>query len=311
MTTPSSAVGESPLDSPAIAAATLSATRPLYWSVRRELWENRSIYVGPLAAAAVFLLGFSISLVFLPRHMRNLSALNAAQQRTMLVAPYDVAAILIIITTFVVGAFYCIEALHSERRDRSILFWKSLPVSDLTTVLSKAIIPLVVLPLLAFVIVVPMQLVMVLQSTAVLLASGLSPAPLWRQLSLLQGWLILAYGLVVHALWYAPLYGWLLLVSAWARRTAILWALLPFLVIGVVEKVAFGSIHFVSLLCYRLRGGFKEAFTVEAQRSGVIDRLADLDPGRFLGAPGLWIGLVFAAAFLAAATRLRRHRGPI
>ena len=49
-------------------------------------------------------------------------------------------------TTFIVGVFYCLDALHGERRDRSILFWKSLPVSDLTTVLSKASIPLVVLP---------------------------------------------------------------------------------------------------------------------------------------------------------------------
>ena len=58
-------------------------------------------------------------------------------------------------TAFIVGIFYSLDALHGERRDRSILFWKSMPVSDLTTVLSKASIPLVVLPLLSFAISLP------------------------------------------------------------------------------------------------------------------------------------------------------------
>ncbi len=105
--------------------------------------------------------------------------------------------------------FYCLDALHGERRDRSILFWKSLPVSDLTTVLSKASIPLVVLPLLAFAITVVTQCIMLLLSSAVLLASGLSVATLWTQLSLFQMSLMLLYHLVtVHALWHAPIY-WL------------------------------------------------------------------------------------------------------
>ncbi len=68
----------------------------------------------------------------------------------MIEQPYTFAAGCIMATAFIVGVFYCLDALHGERRDRSILFWKSLPVSDLTTVLSKASIPLVVLPLLSF-----------------------------------------------------------------------------------------------------------------------------------------------------------------
>ncbi len=123
------------------------------------------------------------------------------------------------LTTLLVGVFYCLDALHGERRDRSILFWKSLPVSDLTTVLSKASIPLVVLPLLTFAITVAMQWIMLLLSSAVLLGSGLSVATLWTQLSFVQMSLVLLYHLLtVHSLWYAPFYGWLLLVSGWARR---------------------------------------------------------------------------------------------
>ena len=139
-----------------------SPTRPFYWSVRRELWENRSIYLAPLIVAGVVLFGFVISAFGLPRRRRDALLLDPAQQRAAIEKPYDVAAMMIMFTAFIVGVFYCLDALHGERRDRSILFWKSLPVSDLTTVLSKAIIPLVVLPLLTFAIIVATQLIMLL-----------------------------------------------------------------------------------------------------------------------------------------------------
>jgi ABC-2 type transport system permease protein len=95
----------------------------------------------------------------------------------------------------VVGVFYSLDALYGERRDRSILFWKSLPVSDLTAVLSKASIPLVVLPALVFVITVATNLVMVLISSAVLVLSGINPMTLWRELPLFQFELVLLYAL--------------------------------------------------------------------------------------------------------------------
>ncbi len=223
--------------------------------------------------------------------------------------PYSVAATLIILTAYLVGVFYCLDALYGERRDRSILFWKSLPVSDLTTVLSKASIPLVVLPGLVFAIAVATQLVMLLLSTMVLLGSGLGVATLWTRL--FQMTPVLVYGLTVHALWHAPLYAWLLLVSSWARRTPFLWAVLPPLGMGVVERIAFQTSYFGSLLRYRLIGAMQEAFKVNAGEKGLAMRLGQLDPLGFLGSPGLWIGLVAAAAFLAVAARMRRCREPI
>jgi len=194
----------------------------MYWSVRRELWENRSIYIAPLIAAAVVLVGFLISAGKLPDRMRAVLALDPAQQGAALAKSYSIAAIPIILTMFIVGFFYCLDALHGERRDRSILFWKSLPVSDLTTVLSKASVPLVVLPALAFAIIVATQLIMMLLSTAVLATNGLSAAMTWTQLPWFRMSLVLLYGLIVLTLWYAPIYGWLLLVSSWARRTTFL-----------------------------------------------------------------------------------------
>ncbi len=308
MNTPSNAMPEPFPDSRAVAPAQMSATRPMYWSIRRELWESRSIYIAPLAVAVVTLLGFLVSMIGLPERRRAMLLLDLAQQRAAIERPYDIAAMVLLATGIIVGAFYCLDALHGERRDRSILFWKSMPVSDLTTVLSKASIPLLVLPLVTFATTVVMQLIMLLLMNTVLLTNGVSTTTS-AQLPLFQHSLILLYGLVALALWHAPIYGWLLLVSGWARRSVFLWAVLPLVAIQVVEKIAFNTHYFGSMLKHRLTGFAAEAFAFDPH--GRLDSLTQLTPGRFLSTPGLWIGLAFAAAFLVAASRQRRWREPI
>src|SRR5436189_521963 len=297
-------------DSPANSAVTdpgynRSSTQPFYWSVRRELWENRSIYAAPLIVAVVVLFGFLVSTFGMPERRQGVLLLDPAQQRAMIGAPYDIAAMMLIFTAFIVGVFYCLDALHSERRDRSILFWKSLPVSDLTTVLSKATIPLVVLPVIIFAVVVLVQFLMLLWSSAVLLSSGLA-ATTWTRFNLFQQSVILLYSLIVIALWHAPIYGWALLISGWARRATFLWAVLPLLAIGIFEKITFNTSHFASMLKHRLMGFAAEAFSFNVHGGG--DSLIQLTPGRFLSTPGLWIGMAFAAAFVAAAVRQRRYQ---
>jgi len=286
-----------------------TATRPMYWSVRRELWENRSLYIAPMAVAAVMLFGFVISTIGMPHRRRAVLMLDPAKQRALIGMPYDIAAMMLILTAFIVGFFYCLDALYGERRDRSILFWKSLPVSDLTTVLSKATIPLVVLPLIIFAIIVTTQFVMLLMSSVVLLTSGLAGTT-WTRFNLFQQSLILLYSLIALALWTAPIYGWLLLVSSWARRATFLWAVLPFFAISVLEKIAFNSSYFASMLRYRFMDFASEAFVFDPH-SKVVASVTQLTPGRFLSTPGLWTGLAFAALCIAAAVRLRRNRDPI
>jgi ABC-2 type transport system permease protein len=269
------------------------------------LWENRYIYIAPLAVAVVVLFGFLIATIGRAMAMHDL-----AQRAAVLTEPNDFAALIIMGTAFVVGIFYSLEALHGERRDRSILFWKSLPVSDLTTVLSKASIPLVVLPLLSFALTVATQWIMLLLSSAVMLGSGLSVAPVWTHMLMFQTWMLLLYHLVaVHMFWYAPIYGWMLLVSGWARRAAFLWAALPWAAIGIVEKLAFHTSHFAHWVGYRISGGAAGGeFTAD---HASMDPLMHLTPGKFLSTPGLWMGLAFFAVCIAAAVRLRRYREPI
>jgi len=315
MTTQSNAVPQHPLDAPEIAPAAISPTQKLYWSVRRELWENRSIYIAPLAVAAVYMLGFLISLFWLPRSLRGLEALHdATPQPIALAMPYSHAAMLIMVVGFLVGIFYSLDALHSERRDRSILFWKSLPVSDLTTVLSKASIPLVVLPVLVVAITVTLQVIMRLVSAAVLLLTGASAATPWGP-PLFEMALVLLYSLIVLALWHAPLYMWLLLVSGWPRRATFLWAVLPPLALAALEYIAFHTSYLGSLLQDRLYGFAAAAFDLTDKNGVAIDPhfipLEQLAPGRFLSSPSLWVGLIFAGVCFAAAVRLRRYREPL
>lgn len=293
--------------------AALGETRPFSWSVRRELWENRSLSIAPLVVTAVVLLANLISLIGLPERLRSLSTNPPAEQYTALVRHLRLAPAAIMLAALLVGFFYALDALYGERRDRSLLFWKSLPVSDLTTVLAKASIPLVVLPLYAFVLSVVAVALILLLSTLVLLASGVNPAPLWREARLLEQPIVMFYGLAAHALWFAPLYSWLLLISAWARRTPLLWVVLPPAAIAVLERIAFNTTYVCSLLGYRLRGAMEEAFASAPRGgdAGGFDRLAELDPLRFLSSPGLWTGLVFAGLCLALAVWLRRRREPL
>jgi len=300
--TPSNTAPESPNQSQGTAA--MPPTRPFYWSVWRELWENHSIYIAPSIVSAIILFGSFVGSFHLPGRRQNALLLDPARRRAAIELPYDIVAVMLIFTAFIIGVFYCLDALHGERRERSILFWKSLPVSDLTTVLSKVSVSLVVLPLVSFAVIVATQFMMLLISTAALLPSGLA-ATTWANFNLLQQSLVLLYGLIAIALWHAPIYGWALLVSGWVRRATFLWAVLPLLGIAFFEKITFNTSHFASMLKDRLLGFAPEAFEFSAH---AIPRLT---PGRYLSSPGLWLGLVFAAAFIIAAVRLRRYRGPL
>jgi len=296
MNTQATPIPESSLQSQGFAPVLWSTIRPFYWSVRRELWENRWIYIAPLSAAALFLFGFAVSIVRMRLHNKVRWSVDQ----------YELAPALIMGTAIIVSVFYCLDALYGERRDRSILFWKSLPVSDVTAVISKLAIPILILPLISFVITVAAQLLMLMTSSVIFAGSSVNIASMWAQASFFRVPLIWLYHLVtVHGLFYAPLYAWLLLVSAWAPRAPFLWAFLPPFVIYGVEKIAFNTSYFLNTLQYRLMGpggGMAEHHE---------DFTATLIPHHFLSTPGLWSGLLVAVLFLYLTVRLRRSRGPI
>lgn len=307
-------------ESRGIAPAEAATRHPFPWAVKRELWEHKALYIAPLVAAAIVLVGFVLSIA---QGLRVLTELSPRQQAGMFGGMHVGVGMLMMMVTSTVAWFYCLDALYGERRDRSILFWKSLPVSDTTTVLAKLSVPLVVTPVIAFVVSVATQLLILIVSTVVLLGSGNNPMPLWTQLPFVQFTAMLAYALVVMSLWYAPLYGWLLLVSSWARRSTFLWALLPPLAICLLEEVAFDTNHFAELLWQHLLGGMAQTFfALKGNYSVSPDGFRSdmdfpsqfaqlLDPMQFLGDPSFWGGLVVAAAFVTGAVWMRRYREPL
>ena len=249
-----------PMQSQPAAAVEIPLSRRISWAVRREFWESRSIYLAPLAAAALFLIGFVVHSVHLPQEVRAAAALAPTKQHSVIAQPYELAGFLTMGVYLLVAMFYCVESLQRERRDRSILFWKSLPVSDGLTVGTKASIPLFFLPAVSLVVAILLQFSMLLVSTVVLAANGVSVGSYWSELSLGQMSVLLAYHVfTAHVLWGAPIYGWLMLVSAWARRAALLWAFVPPLAIVVMEKLLFNSARFASYLEWRFWGGSTDA----------------------------------------------------
>jgi len=301
-----------PLDG-AAQSRLLPRTRPFYWSVRREVWENRSIYIAPLAVACVVLFGLVVGASHLPASAAHtITTLDTARQVQAMSLPYDTAAFSIIVASFIVCIFYSLGALQNERRDRSILFWKSMPVSDLTTVMAKASVPLVLVPVITFVIILATLVVILAISMIILPARGLPATMLLSAFPLGQTMLDLAYTLAVLALWHAPIWGWLMLVSGWARRGAFLWAFGPPLALCIFEKLAFNTGYVWSLLHYRVSGAISEAFDIHSSSGGVIQfDVQQMDPLKFMFTPGLWVGLMVAGALFAAVVWQRRYRAPI
>jgi ABC-2 type transport system permease protein len=304
-------------DNLANVAAPMKTTRPFAWSVRREIWEHRAVWIAPSAAAGLVLFGFLVRILKLPALLEKISHLPPMEHAAAIAAPFAISAIAIMITGMVVSFFFCLSALNNERRDRSILFWKSLPVSDATAVLAKAFVPFVVVPLIVLGAVIATQLTMVLIAAVVLTVTGNDASVIWSGWPLAHFELAMLYVLVTGVLWYAPIYGWLLMVSSWARRVAFLWAVLPWLGLFILEKIAFGTDYVGAFIDYRINGAIQEGFNfgdhshhVNIKTMAVIDPLTVVTPAHFLQSPGLWLGLVAAAAFIAAAVWFRRMRDP-
>ena len=286
-----------------------TATRYL-WTVRRELWENRAVWIAPAVVGALGSLGFLITVPTLGRQAHALHGPDVETAHVTVHGPYGVVAIIALAVAFVIGVFYALDALHGERRDRSVLFWKSLPVSDAVAVLAKASIPLLVLPIVVIVVSVGAQLVMALVTALTFLITDRGNLGLMMshvapfQLAVATG-----YTVLVIALWHAPIYAWLLLVSARVRRGALLWAVIPLLAIGGTERILFRTYEFFGFLRYLLLGWTGRAY-VNAE-TPETELLASLAPGQALATPSLWLGVAFTAVCVAAAVAMRRRAEPI
>jgi ABC-2 type transport system permease protein len=208
------------------------------------------------------------------------------------------------------STLYLLDCLYDDRRDRSVLFWKSLPISDTDTVLSKLLVALVAIPLVAFVAADVTSLIVafiVSVRARAMVGGSLWEAGTWLQI---QGlWM---YVIVTCGIWYLPVAGWLLMVSAWVKRAPMLWSVLPLLVVYLIERFFLGTHYLASLLGYRL-GGYAQAAFHGSWNAGDVSSSAwhFMNLGGFFGNYATWLGLAVGVAMIVATIQMRMRRTEI
>jgi len=232
------------------------------------------------------------------------------KRRGILLLVYASIAVLMFFVMGIIAFFYSLEALYADRRDRSVLFWKSLPLSDTETVLSKFAVAAVAIPLLAAGAAIVGQLVIAAGGSVKLALTGGPAGVMWAP-DILAGSALGAVVLaVVCALWYAPAVAYLLLASSWAPKSPFLWAVLPPVALAMLERIAFDSQYVTAFLGYRaiapLKAMFDSEEKIKASELGPTDLVANIMD--LLLSPGMILGLVVAVLLLVAATWVRRYR---
>jgi ABC-2 type transport system permease protein len=293
------------------------------WLVRREVWEHKAIWIAP-----TIVIGCLVLLVLTGNvHLGPIGEAGDAAvlgkvppelQRRLLIVVYAGLALVMFMVMGIAAFFYSIDSLYADRRDRSVLFWKSLPLSDLETVLSKFAVAIVVIPLVALAASLVAQLVIAAGGSMRLAMNGLPGGLMWAPEALFGGFTVALLWCVTAMLWYAPVVGYLMLASAWAPRGPFLWAVLPPVGLWVLERVVVGSEHIGDFITdrlfglYRLLGRRDEGNVVEIEGGDDLSEIGNLDLvgslREFYASPELWLGLVAAALLLAAAMWVRRYR---
>ena len=327
----------------------ISPINKMQWLIRRELWEHKGmllwtpaiigiamtvlatlIMIGTIAQTkvrtAMTVNGEAITWSailgtrsFAPRRMEIIE--TVANNYTYTATPLYLALGFLVF-------FYCLSALHDERRDRSVLFWKSLPISDALTVLSKAAIALLVAPLIVVAAASLTSLLLLLILGSVLAANGIFVfSELLASPGLYLGPLRVFGLLPVYCLWALPTVGWLLMVSSWARSKVFLWAVgVPLLLL--ILTVWLGKLTLtendinwiqMNVIGRALLGTIPGSWylfepellpQVQAMAQGAPLPRVDIFSNSWssLALPATWLGAAAGAALLYAAIRLRSWR---
>jgi ABC-2 type transport system permease protein len=285
------------------------------WLIRREFWENRAIWMIPAVFGGLLLVSALFGQVSIPRLTTAEESYEAAGALLLIVGA------MFYLVMGVYSTWYLMDCLYNDRRDRSILFWKSLPISDATTVLSKLLVGMVIIPLVYFA---------AADATALIAAFILSiraraslGSSLWNGDMWLQAQVLWIYAIVTTAVWFLPVAGWLMLVSAWAKRAVMLWAILPPLLLYILERVIFGTQTVGHIIVRRLTAlpsvsfnGSKFHWTHDG---GVVDNAGAsavsiwqlINPSGFFTSAETWTGVAVGVVLIVAAIQLRVRRSEI
>ena len=300
--------------------------------IKRELWEHRSIFVTPIAIASVVMLGTLTALVFVGEFQDELylaifAAQNAAgadiPRKAVLTGLFIGSSWLFLLSLGVLTVFYALDSLYAERKDKSILFWRSLPVTDAETVISKLFTALFVIPAIAMIGIMATHLVnLVITSLWVSSKGGDAGMLIWGSVSLFDNWFAMIIVLFAIAIWMSPFIGWFLFVSAWTKRSPLLMAFLPLILIPMFEGIFLRSTHFMESVWGRsaqipiftgidMKLFFDEDNPMHSAANmpeEMVSLLTHLDVGKFVTSVDTWIGIVVCGLLTTAAIYVRRYR---
>ena len=294
--------------------------------IKREVWEHRAIYVTPIAIAVVVSLVALTGMVTVSafdKHV-NMALFTAsnmagdAERATALTVFFLGTSWVFLFALAILTTFYTLDSLYAERKDKSILFWRSLPITDAETVVSKLLTAVFVIPLVMVAAIIVTHFVnLVITTLWVMIKGGDAIHLIWGSVPLFDNWLAALIVTVASAIWMSPLIGWFLFVSAFSKRSPLLMAFMPLIIIPIIEYMFFRSKIFASAVFGRgdMLPLFREMdlerfFDEERMRVNeeAVGLLAHLDPVGFLVSPSVWAGVVVCGLFVTAAIYVRRYR---
>ncbi len=294
--------------------------------IRREIWEHRSIYVTPMVIAIIVTLGVFAMLIFASGFAAELDAVifgatniaGETERKAALTGFFLGTSWVFLVALAVLTVFYCLDSLYAERKDKSILFWRSMPVTDAETVISKLITALLVIPVAAIIGIIATHLVnLVVTSVWVSMKGGDASLLIWGSVSLLDNWLAAVIVILATGIWMSPFIGWFLFVSAYTKRSPLLMAFMPLVLIALLEKIILRTHIFAQYVLGRademplIRTENVERFFDEEQwriAEGATSLLVHLDIVQFLTSPATWAGIIVCGLLSTAAIYVRRYR---
>lgn len=294
--------------------------------VKREIWEHRSIWLTPAAIAVIVTLGVLAMLIFASGFAAELDvaifgAQNLAgdpERKAALTAFFLSTSWIFLVALMILTVFYCLDSLYAERKDKSILFWRSLPVTDAETVISKLITAIIVIPVVAVIGIIATHIVnLVIASIWVSMKGGDGGMLIWGSVSFIDNWLAAFVVVLAGSIWMSPFIGWFLLVSAYTKRSPLLMAFMPLILIGLLEGIILRSHVFAENVLARGDGlpifrtlNIEKFFEAEEWRvgEGATSLLTHLDIVQFLTSPEMWAGVLVCALLSTGAIYVRRFR---
>lgn len=295
--------------------------RMLQTLMRREFWEHRALWVAPLSVSCLLLLSallthgtFQVDAADTAEWLepQNKALLFALAQWGLTIPQY--------LVMIVVLSFYLLDCLYAERRDRSILFWKSLPIADGAVVTSKLLVGWLVVPLGTFVLALVTDVLFTVIWDVRAALGHSSELLVWDTVAFFKTQTLMFLGLIISLLWYAPFFGCFVLASVLVRRNVWLWVTLAPLLAVIIERIAFGTHHIYSFLAYRTNGVW---FNLPLLEHAFLSSLTNVHGAEIVSIPrvydqvragaaftniDLWLGVLAMIAFVYAAARVRRYR---